>query len=139
MSDVPLAQHALLSDCGSAALITADGSVDWLCLPASTAPPCSPGCSMTAPGTSGSHRPHRRALRHGGTVAPAWCWTPLGRVQAASSSSPTRWPLVPASADTDLGFMSLASCCGTSDAFTARSLSRWTSSPDPNSVWSTHD
>ncbi len=33
MSDVPLHQHALLSDCGAAALVTAAGSVDWLCLP----------------------------------------------------------------------------------------------------------
>ncbi len=33
VSDVPLDQHALLSDCGAAALVTAGGSVDWLCLP----------------------------------------------------------------------------------------------------------
>ena len=33
MSDVPLHQHALLSDCSAAALVTAAGSVDWLCLP----------------------------------------------------------------------------------------------------------
>ena len=33
MSDVPLSQHALLSDCGSAALVTSAGSVDWLCVP----------------------------------------------------------------------------------------------------------
>ncbi|HME49284.1 glycoside hydrolase family 15 protein [Mycobacterium sp.] len=33
MSDVALARHALLSDCASAALVTAAGSVDWLCLP----------------------------------------------------------------------------------------------------------
>ncbi|MEU4427639.1 glycoside hydrolase family 15 protein [Actinoplanes sp. NPDC024001] len=33
MSDVPIAAHALVSDCHSAALITADGSVDWLCCP----------------------------------------------------------------------------------------------------------
>lgn len=33
MSDVALSEHALLSDCGSAALVTAAGSVDWLCLP----------------------------------------------------------------------------------------------------------
>ena len=32
MSDVEVGQHALLSDCGSAALVTAHGSVDWLCL-----------------------------------------------------------------------------------------------------------
>ena len=33
MSRVPLAEHALLSDCGTAALVTTGGSVDWLCLP----------------------------------------------------------------------------------------------------------
>ncbi|HEY0808368.1 MAG TPA: glycoside hydrolase family 15 protein [Pseudonocardiaceae bacterium] len=33
MSDVPVAEHALLSDCGGAALVTSGGSVDWLCLP----------------------------------------------------------------------------------------------------------
>ncbi len=33
MSDVPLHRHALLSDCGAAALVTSGGSVDWLCLP----------------------------------------------------------------------------------------------------------
>src|SRR3954466_12109886 len=33
MSTVAIAAHALLSDCHSAALTTADGSVDWLCFP----------------------------------------------------------------------------------------------------------
>src|SRR5689334_24901455 len=33
MSNVPIAAHALLSDCHSAALTTADGSIDWLCFP----------------------------------------------------------------------------------------------------------
>jgi alpha,alpha-trehalase len=33
MSKVPIGAHALLSDCHSAALVTKDGSVDWLCLP----------------------------------------------------------------------------------------------------------
>ncbi len=33
MSDVPVGDHALLSDCRSAALVTCRGSVDWLCLP----------------------------------------------------------------------------------------------------------
>jgi GH15 family glucan-1,4-alpha-glucosidase len=33
MSTVPIAAHALLSDCHSAALVTRDGSMDWLCFP----------------------------------------------------------------------------------------------------------
>jgi GH15 family glucan-1,4-alpha-glucosidase len=33
MSSVPISAHALVSDCHAAALITADGSVDWLCCP----------------------------------------------------------------------------------------------------------
>ncbi len=39
MSDVPLSQHALLSDCGASALVTSAGSVDWLCLPRFDHPP----------------------------------------------------------------------------------------------------
>ena len=33
MSSVPIADHGLLSNCRSAALVTRDGSVEWLCLP----------------------------------------------------------------------------------------------------------
>ncbi len=39
MSDVPLGEHALLSDCGTGGLMTAAGSVDWLCLPRFDSPP----------------------------------------------------------------------------------------------------
>src|SRR5829696_4219562 len=30
---VPIAEHGLLADCNSAALVTREGSIDWLCLP----------------------------------------------------------------------------------------------------------
>jgi alpha,alpha-trehalase len=33
MSSTPIADHALISDCHSAALVTTSGSVEWLCLP----------------------------------------------------------------------------------------------------------
>ncbi|HEX9089191.1 MAG TPA: glycoside hydrolase family 15 protein [Arthrobacter sp.] len=33
MSNEPIADYALLSDCSSAALVSASGSVDWLCFP----------------------------------------------------------------------------------------------------------
>jgi alpha,alpha-trehalase len=33
MSSTPIADHALLSDCHSAALVSRQGSVEWLCFP----------------------------------------------------------------------------------------------------------
>jgi GH15 family glucan-1,4-alpha-glucosidase len=40
MSSTPIAEHALLSDCHSAALVTSAGSVDWLTFPRFDSPAC---------------------------------------------------------------------------------------------------
>jgi GH15 family glucan-1,4-alpha-glucosidase len=40
MSSIPIAEHALLSDCHSAALVTRSGSVDWLTWPRFDSPSC---------------------------------------------------------------------------------------------------
>jgi len=81
VSAVPLDEHALLSDCGSAALVTAAGSVDWLCLPRFDSPPVlgrlldeSAGYFLLAPQTEG--------------FAAVWRYRPPGLVLETTWSAP---------------------------------------------------
>ena len=73
MSNTPLSEHALLSDCRSAALVTTTGSVDWLCLPDFDSPPVlarlldnEAGHFLIAP--AGAASPARRYYRQSGLV-----------------------------------------------------------------------
>jgi alpha,alpha-trehalase len=78
MSDVALARHALLSDCGCAALVTANGSVDWLCLPRFDSPPLlgrlldqAAGYFLIAP-ASDAYRPTWRYRSPGLVLETTW-------------------------------------------------------------------
>src|SRR5258708_29170845 len=69
MSNTPLSEHALLSDCRLAALVTTAGSVDWLCLPHFDSPPVlarlpdnEAGHFLIAP--AGAASPTRQYYRH---------------------------------------------------------------------------
>ena len=56
MSATPIADHALLSDCHSSALVNRDGSVEWLSFPRFDSPSVLAGCSTTTAADTGRSR-----------------------------------------------------------------------------------
>ena len=79
----PIAEYAFLSDCQGAALVAADGTVDWLCLPRFDAPSVFAGLLDTAAGTwrvcpAGEFASSRRYVR-GTLVLETTFRTPTGR------------------------------------------------------------
>ena len=74
MSSEPIAAYALLSDCRSAALVSAAGSVDWLCFPRFDSPSVF-GRLLGAEAGFWSIRPAgATAPRAGGISDRPWCW-----------------------------------------------------------------
>lgn len=78
MSDIAIAEHAFLSDCRSAALVTRDGSVDWLCWPRFDSPSVlgrllddAAGHLVLRPADPDA-RPHRRYLDRSLVLETTW-------------------------------------------------------------------
>jgi GH15 family glucan-1,4-alpha-glucosidase len=73
-TDVPIERNGVIGDCRTAALVSDEGSIDWLCLPSFDAAPVfgrmlDPGgghCTVRAAGLLGTHR------RYGGGDPGSW-------------------------------------------------------------------
>ncbi len=94
MSSTPLEDYALLGDTESAALVSAHGSIDWLCFPRFDSPACfsallgtpDHGRWLLAP--SDGRRSTRRAYRDGGLVLETHYETEGGAVSVVDCMPP---------------------------------------------------
>ncbi|MFJ8253777.1 trehalase-like domain-containing protein [Streptomyces sp. NPDC094466] len=89
MSTRPIGDYALLSDCRSAALVSTEGSVDWLCLPRFDSPAVF-GRLLDEQQDTGRSVPLGQAGSPGAVSPKPSCWRPpsaLPRAQWRSLST----------------------------------------------------
>jgi len=100
VSCTAVAEHAFLSDCASAALVTRHGSVDWLCLPRFDSPPVlarllddDAGYLALRPADPAAAAAERRYLPHSLVLETTWTcshgsagWVPFALVGASRPS-----------------------------------------------------
>ena len=123
MSSTPIADHALLSDRHSSALVTRAGSVDWLSFPRFDSPSVFGRLLGKTPATGRCTErrvDEQPALRRRSLVLETTFKTPSG-----SWSSPTRWRWGRTTADT--GSASVPRICSCAGWPAQRARSRWTS------------
>jgi hypothetical protein len=109
----PIADYGLLSDCTTAALVSRDGSVDWLCLPRFDSPALFAGLLDPDAG-HWSIRPRGRSRPSGATCRATLVVETTFLTESGTAALSTRWRSPRAGAATTSGWRAPANCCASS-------------------------